>query len=66
MTIPNFVGWMSHIKFELNTLLTTGKTAAKFLAQHDKYFMVCTLLAMSPNLASIQNQFLASSTIPNL
>ena len=66
LTVPDFVGQMSSIKAEFNTLLPVGKTAAEDLAQRDKFFMVCTLAAMSPDLASVRDQILASPTIPTL
>ena len=66
MTIPNFVGQIPSIKAKFNALLSISKTATKDLTQRDKFFMVCTLTAMSPDLASICNQILASPTIPTL
>ena len=66
MTILDFVSEMSSIKVEFNVLLFVGKTAAKDLTQHNKFFMVCTLVATSSDLASIQDQILASPTIPTL
>ena len=36
------------------------------MAQTDKFFMVLTLIGLRPNLESVQNQILASPSVPSL
>ena len=57
---------MSSFKAEFNTFLPVGETTTKGLAQSDKFFMVCILIAMSLDLASVRDQILTSLTIPTL
>ena len=64
MTLPDFLGQMASIKAEFNSILFVGKTAAKDLAQRDKFFMVCTLAAIGPELAPVHDQILARPTVP--
>jgi len=55
---------MASIKAEFNSLLPAGKTATEDLAQRDKFFIVCTLVAIGPKLAPVRDQILASPTVP--
>ncbi|KAL5187682.1 Copper-transporting ATPase PAA1, chloroplastic [Glycine soja] len=55
---------LSQTKF--NALPPVGKIATEDLAQRDKFFMVCTLDALSPNHAFVREQSLASLSIPTL
>lgn len=42
----------------LKSLLPAGKTATEDLAQRDKFFMILTLAAISPDLAPVQELLL--------
>ena len=66
LSLPNFLGRMASIKAKFNSLLPAGKTVAEDLAQRDKFFMVCTLATISPELAPVRDQILASPTIPTM
>ncbi|XP_052183785.1 uncharacterized protein LOC127795872 [Diospyros lotus] len=66
LTLPDFLGWMTSINAEFNSLLPAGKIAAEDLAQRDKFFMVCTLAAIGPELAPVRDQILASPIVPTM
>ena len=64
--MSEFLGRMVSLKTEFNLLLPVRKTVAEDLAQRDKFFMVLTLTAISPDLTPVRDQILTSSTIPSL
>ena len=66
LTIPEFSDKMSSIKVKFNSMLPIGKSTAEELAQHDKFFIVCILAALGPDLGHVHNQLLSSSTAPTM
>ena len=55
MTIPKFLGKMASIKVEFNSLLLASKTATEDLDQWDKFFMVCIIATIGPELAPVHD-----------
>lgn len=66
MSMSKFCGRMASLKAEFNLLLPTGKFVAEDLAQRGKFFMVLTLVVISPDITPIRDQILASATMPSL
>lgn len=64
LTLLDFLSQMASIKVEYNSLLLAGKTATEDLAQRDKFFIVCILVAIGPELAPVHDQILANPTVP--
>ena len=55
MTISDFLGKMSSIKAEFNSVIPPGKSVAEELVQRDKFFMVCILAALGPDLGHVRD-----------
>lgn len=58
MEMSEFLRRISSLKTEFNSLLPVDKTAVEDLARRDKFFMVVTLAAISPDLAPVWIRFL--------
>lgn len=61
-----FLRRMSFLKVEFNSLLPANKLVVKDLDQWDKFFMMLTLVFLSPNLDFVLDQILANVVIPSL
>ena len=66
MSLTDFLGRWASLKAEYNSLLPPGQSLQDDLAQRDKFFMVCILATLGPDLTSIRDQILASPTIPSM
>ena len=66
MNILEFLGKMSSIKCEFNSLLPVDKIVTEDLAQWDKFFMVCIIATTGLDLAFVCDQILSSPSIPTL
>ena len=66
MSLTDFLGRWASLKAEYNSLLPPGQSLQDDLAQRDKFFMVCILATLGPDLSSVRDQILASPTIPTM
>ena len=57
---------MASIKAEFNLLLPASKIATIDLAQRDKFFIICILATIGPELAPVHDQLLSNPTVPTL
>lgn len=64
--MSEFLRRMASLKTEFNSLLPAGKIATEDLAQRDKFLMVLTFAAISPDLAPVWDQILAGAVVPSL
>ena len=66
MDLSTYIGRLASLKEEFLTLMpfTNGVEAQQI--QTDKLFMVLTLIGLRPNLESVQDQILASPSVPSL
>lgn len=62
MSIPDFLGQLSSIQSKFNSVLPPEQTASAELNQQSKFFKVCALAALGPELNVVQEQILSSST----
>lgn len=59
MEMSDFLGRMTSLKTEFDLFMPIYKTIFEDLAQQDKFFIVLTLVAISPDLTSVRDQILA-------
>ena len=65
MDLSTYIGRIASLKEEFLTLMSFTSAKAQQI-QIDKFFMVLTLIGLRPDLESIQDQILASPSVPSL
>ncbi|XP_031097738.1 uncharacterized protein LOC116001918 [Ipomoea triloba] len=64
--MSEYLGQIEAIQQEFHNLMSHKTDADEHVKQYDKFFMVFALAGLSPDLAHVRDQILASPTVPTL
>ena len=66
MDLSTYIGQIASLKEEFLTVMPLTTDVGAQQTQFDKFFMVLTLIGLRPDLETVRNQILGSSSIPSL
>ncbi|RVW28583.1 Retrovirus-related Pol polyprotein from transposon RE1 [Vitis vinifera] len=66
LDLSTYIGQIASLKEEFLTVMPLTPDVGAQQTQLDKFFMVLTLIGLRPNLESIRDQILGSSSVPSL
>ena len=65
MDLSNCIGQIASLKEEFLTLMPVTSDVGAQQKHIDKFFMVLTLIGLRPNLETVRDQILGSSSVPS-
>ncbi|KAJ9698075.1 hypothetical protein PVL29_007267 [Vitis rotundifolia] len=66
MDLSTYIGQIASLKEEFLTVMPLTTDVGDHRTQIDKFFMVLTLIGLRPNLETVRDQILGSSSVPSL
>ncbi|RVW23858.1 hypothetical protein CK203_094435 [Vitis vinifera] len=66
MDLSTYIGQIASLKEEFLTVMPLTTDVGDQRTQIDKFFMVLTLIGLRPNLKTVRDQILGSSSVPSL
>ncbi|RVW52982.1 putative mitochondrial protein [Vitis vinifera] len=66
MDLSTYIGQIASLKEEFLTVMPLTTNVGDQRTQIDKFFMVLTLIGLRPNLETVRDQILGSSSVPSL
>ena len=66
MDLSTYIGQIASLKEEFLTVMPLTTDVGDQRTQIDKFFMVLTLIGLRPDLETVRDQILGSSSVPSL